>query len=98
MENVMPDFTPEQLNKVVELKATEILEMFKETIKVNSELDEAMIHQIALAVSLTHIKPFKDPLTQIKPEMLNGAAMERLNLVKEFWIGVEAHLRSLQTV
>jgi UDP-galactopyranose mutase len=95
MENVMPDFTPEQLTKVAQEKANEILNMFKTTIASSSELDEETVTKIAVAVSLTHIKPFKDPLTQIKPEMLNGAAMERLKLVADFWSGVETYLQSL---
>jgi len=99
MENVMPEFSPEQLNKVVEEKAKEIYEMFKTAI--NDQITDSvtispeLIHNMSKACALTHIKPFKNPLEKIPADKLNGAAMERLELVVEFWKGIDTYLTNM---
>jgi homoserine trans-succinylase len=103
MENVMPNFTPEQLNKVVEEKAQEIFDMFHTA--VNSQITDAVTQitpetakAIAKAVTLTHLKFFKSPLESIpkdKLEGMNGAAMEKLQMVVEYWKGITQYIENI---
>jgi hypothetical protein len=102
MENVMPEFTAEQMNQAVEKKGNEIFDMFFEV--VNPQITDAVTQlsptlgkEIAKACALAHIRPFKSPFESLpkeKLEGLNGAALERLGMVFEFWKGVEAYLQS----
>lgn len=99
----MPNFTPEQLDEAVKKKGQEIFDMFYET--VNSQITDAVTQlapnlakEIAKACALTHVKPFKSPLETIpksKLDGLNGSALEKLNMIVEFWKGVDAYLVSL---
>lgn len=100
MENVMPEFTPEQMNQAVEKKGDEIFNMFFEAVNPQitdavAELSPNLNKDIAKACALVHIAPFKSPfeaLPKEKLEGLNGAALERLGMVLEFWKGVETYL------
>ena len=99
----MPNFTPEQLKKVVEEKAQETFNMFQEAIdsqitdsvtQVTPELAKAM----AKAATLTHLKFFKNPLETIPKEKLegmNGSAMEKLQMVVEYWKGITEYVENL---
>jgi len=101
MENIMPELTAEQLNAVVEKKDQEILEMFETALKPHYDLSlehnsEKTLRQMIKACSLTHITPFIDPLEKIPQDKLNGAAMDRLKMVVEFWNGVKSVLNSYE--
>jgi hypothetical protein len=96
----IPEFSQEQMDKVVEEKAKEIYEMFKTA--VNDQITDAvtqanptLAHDIAKSCSIAHIKPFADPLNKVPADMVNGAAKERLTLVQDFWAGVKTYLQSL---
>lgn len=103
MENTMPEITAEQMNQAVEKKGNEIFDMFLQTI--NPQITDAVTQvapdlakEVAKACALAHIKPFKNPfeaLPKEKLEELNGAGLERLQLVLDFWRGVETYLISL---
>lgn len=103
MENVMPQLNPEQMNQAVEKKGKEIFDMFYQAI--NPQITDAVTQvspnlskELAKTCALTHIKPFKSPFDAIskeKIEELNGAAAERLQLVLEFWKGVEIYIQSM---
>jgi len=98
----MPEFTPEQMNQAVEKKGNEIFDMFFEIVSPQitdavTQLSPTLSKDIAKACALAHIKPFKSPFDSLpkeKLEGLNGAALERLGMVLEFWKGVETHLLS----
>ena len=97
MENVMPEMTPEMADKAAEDKAMEIVHSFLGTI--NDQITDAVTQvtpemklALAKACALTHIKPFVNPLDKVPHDMLNGAALERLQLVKEFWDNVVKHI------
>jgi len=99
----MPEITPEQMNQAVEKKGNEIFDMFLTAI--NPQITDAVTQvapnlakEIAKSCAITHIKPFKSPfdaLPKEKLEGLNGAALERLQMVIEFWKGVETYIQSL---
>ena len=95
----MPELTAEQLNAVVEKKAQEIVEMFETALKPYYDLSlehntEDTFRQMVKACSLTHITPFVDPLEKVPQDKLNGAAMDRLKMVLEFWNGVKIVLQN----
>lgn len=95
----MPELTAEQLNAVVEKKAQEIVEMFETALKPHYDLSlehntEDTFRQMVKACSLTHITPFVDPLGKVPQDKLNGAAMDRLKMVLEFWNGVKIVLQN----
>lgn len=103
MENVMPNFTPEQLNKVVEEKAQEMFDTFQAAI--NSQITDAVTQitpeiskAMAKAATLAHIKFFKTPLETIpkdKLEGMNGSAVEKLQMVVEYWNGITKYVESI---
>ena len=69
---------------------------------VNDQITDAVTQvtpemKLALAKScaLTHIKPFINPLDKVPHDMLNGAALERLQMVKDFWDGVVLHINKM---
>lgn len=103
MENIMPEITAEQMNQAVERKGNEIFDMFLTTISPQitdavTQVAPDLAKEIAKACAIAHIKPFKSPfeaLPKEKLEGLNGAATERLQMVIEFWKGVETYLYSL---
>jgi hypothetical protein len=103
MENIMPELTDEQMNAAVEKKGNEIFNMFHEV--VNSQITDSVTQlqpnlakEIAKSCALVHIRPFKNPfeaLPKEKLEGLNGAALERFEMVLQFWRGVESYLITL---
>lgn len=103
MENVMPEMTAEQMNAAVEKKGNEIFNMFHDIINPQitdavTQLSPNLSKELAKSCAIAHIKPFKSPfeaLPKEKLEGLNGAATERLQLVLEFWKGVETYLQSM---
>jgi Na+/H+-translocating membrane pyrophosphatase len=101
MENIMPELTSEQLNEVVEKKAKEILDMFESALKPHYDLSvehnsEQTLRQMIKACSLAHVIPFVDPLEKVPHDKLNGAALDRLKMVLEFWNGVKVVLNAYQ--
>ena len=100
MENKIPEFSQEQMDKVVESKAQEIYEMFKNAITTAipdsvSQENPNLVHEVAKECSLAHIVPFLEPLTKMPTDMVNGAAKERLELVQNFWGGVRTVLTAM---
>lgn len=99
----MPNFTPEQLNKVVEEKAQEMFDTFQAAI--NSQITDAVTQitpeiskAMAKAVTLAHIKFFKTPLDTIpksKLEGMNGSAMEKLQMVVDYWNGITKYIENI---
>ena len=99
MENI-PEFSQEQMDKVVEEKAREIYQMFKTAVDDQitdavTQINPDLAHAIAKSCSIAHIGPFSEPLSKVPAEMINGAAKERLTLVQDFWAGVRTYLQSL---
>lgn len=99
MEN-QPIFNQESFDKVVSEKGNEIYAMFEKAVndqitdavtQVTPEMKKALIKNLCMV----HIKPFKDPLEQTKLEGLNGAALERIKLIKDFWEGVVNYLKNM---
>ena len=99
----MPNFTPEQLNKVVQEKAQEMFDTFHTAI--NSQITDAVTQvspelakAMAKAATLTHIKFFKTPLESIpkdKLEGMNGAALEKFQMVVEYWKGITEYVENI---
>lgn len=99
MEN-QPVFNQESFDKVVSEKGNEIYTMFEAVIngqitdavtQVTPEMKKTLIKELCMA----HVKPFIDPLKGAPMEGLNGAALERLKLVKDFWEGVVTYVKNL---
>lgn len=95
-----PEYNAEQLDKAVQKKADEIFNMFKSAIQDQitdavTNVSPNLLNELSKSCALAHIKPFKEPLVNMPTDSLNGAALERLQLVKEFWNGVEIHLNSM---
>lgn len=83
--------TREQLEPIAEDKAKEIVDMF---LPVFTELDSSVAEKLAVKCALVHIKPFRSPL-DIPAEMkekLNGAGLERLQMIVDFWDEVQSKL------
>ena len=97
------EMTEELMNKAVEDKGKEIYEMFLSAI--NDQITDAvtqiapdLAHKNAKACALAHIKPFQSPFERLpkdKLEGMNGVALEKFEMVVEFWKGVETYLKSL---
>lgn len=83
--------TREQLIPIAEEKSKEIIEMF---LPVFSNMEATQAEQLSVKCALVHIKPFKSPLDipEAMKEKLNGAGLERLQMIVDFWNEVEASL------
>jgi len=96
----MPEMSAEMMDKATEQKAMEIVHLFLEVIneQITDEVTQVtpeMKSAIAKACALTHIKPFVNPLDKVPQDMLNGAALERLQMVTDFWAGVVKHINQM---
>lgn len=94
--DALSNVTKEQITPIAKTKADEIIGMF---LPLFSELPISEDEKKSLAnkCALAHIKPFKLPLEGIDDNMkqaLNGAALERLELVVTFWQEVTSILES----
>jgi hypothetical protein len=104
MDNVMPELNPELLNKIIEDKAEEIFNLFLTA--VNDQITDAVtqlkpeeVRAIAKACTKVHLTFFKSPLDNIpkeKLEGLNGAALEKLNMVADYWKGISVYIENLK--
>lgn len=103
MENETMKMSEEMMDKAVEAQGQKIYKMFFDVI--NPQITDAVTQvspnlakDLSKACALEHIKPFKNPLEQLpkeKLEGLNGAGLERLQMVVEFWKGVSIYLENL---
>jgi hypothetical protein len=103
MENEEMKMDAEMMNKAVEAQGQKIYKMFFDII--NPQITDAvtqtspnLVKDLSKACALQHIKPFKNPFEQLpkeKLEGLNGASLERFEMVVEFWNGVSIYLENL---
>jgi len=83
--------TREQLIPIAEEKAKEITDMF---LPVFTGMNASEAEKLSVKCALVHIKPFKSPLDipEEMKEKLNGAGLERLQMIIDFWNEVEVSL------
>jgi hypothetical protein len=107
MDNVMPEMNSETLRQITEQKGQEMFDTFLNAVSkgaVNDQITDAVtlspdqLKSIAKECTLAHLTFFKSPFEQIsqqKMEGLNGAAVEKLKLVTEYWKGVSNYIENI---
>jgi hypothetical protein len=103
MENEEMKMSEEMMNKAVEAQGQKIYKMFFDIINPQitdavTQLSPNLAKDLSKACALEHIKPFKNPLENLPKEKLdglNGAALERFEMVVKFWEGVSIYLHNL---